>query len=131
MYLLVWFCRSCFAAAIKPHGTCPLVGKNFHSSSRIRVILQNKVNKKKADTMGKEDIDLESVYVTYWERLQHSLFLSFLLVAAAATTAFIIIALAAGHVSSQQLLTTLQSRLKCDGLTCFGYFPTWIYLEMF
>lgn len=52
--------------------------------------------------MGKEEKsngDLESVYVTYWNRLQHSLFLSFLLLASVATTGFLIISFVSGHVS--------------------------------
>ncbi|OXA61499.1 Adenylate cyclase type 2 [Folsomia candida] len=47
--------------------------------------------------MGKDETDLDSVYVTYWERLQHSLFLSFLLAAICATTTFLILAFAVGH----------------------------------
>lgn len=48
-------------------------------------------------------VDLESVYVTYWNRLQHSVFLSFLLLASSVTTAFLVIAALAGHVSSNSL----------------------------
>jgi len=62
---------------------------------------------KKTSKMNKEDRDLESVYVSYWERLQHSLFLSFLLVATAATTTFLGVALAYGHVSLFTLLLYL------------------------
>ncbi len=47
-------------------------------------------------------MDLETVYVTYWNRLQHSVFLSFLLFASAVTTAFLLTALVSGHVSWDQ-----------------------------
>ena len=41
-------------------------------------------------------MDLETVYVTYWNRLQHSVFLSFLLLASSVTTAFLVIAVLSG-----------------------------------
>lgn len=63
----------------------------FNPKQKKAAVLEN--------TMGKDETDLEGVYVTYWERLQHSLFLSFLGVAVCATTTFLIVALAVGHVS--------------------------------
>ncbi|CAG7819624.1 unnamed protein product, partial [Allacma fusca] len=74
--------------------------------------------------MSKEEktVDLESVYVTYWNRLQHSLFLSFLLLASAATTAFLIIAFLSGHdiVSSTSQICILIVTLVIFVVLFFG-----------